>query len=267
MAEAKKNENKPKNNKQPKKVEKKEPKKEVKKEVKPEVKPEVKEEVKKDQIINTEAAKAAAGDAAEKVGEAATQFANKAGEVASKAKDNIGEFAEKVKTDKKTKNTLVGGVICVVAIVVFVLLLSLILPNDTKFVKGYYKAIDKGDLDKISEYYADEYKEYVEDNIPYSLKDKYDDFDEYLEYTFDDYKLIEYEVGDPRKLDKDDLEDLAEDLEDTFDIDEKDVKSATKFKVKVKFKKDGEKDNNKITLYVVKINGHKYIFSGDVFDR
>ena len=255
MAETKKGGKKPNNTKQPKKVEKKETKKDVtKKEV---------EEVKKEQIINTEAAKAAAGEAAAQVGEAATQFANKAGEVANKAKDNIGDFAEKVKTDKKTKNTLVGGVICVVAIVVFVLLLSLILPNDTKFVKGYYKAVDRGDLDKISEYFADEYKEYIEDNIPYYLKDKYDDFDEYLEYVYDDYKLIEYEIGDPKKLDKDDVEDLAEDLEDKFDIDESDVKSATKFKVKVKEKKDGDKKTNKVTIYVVKISGHKYIFLED----
>ncbi len=251
MAEAKKSGNKPKNNKQPKKVEKKE----------------VKEEVKKEQIINTEAAKAAAGDAAEKVGEAATQFANKANEVANKAKDNIGDFAEKVKTDKKTKNTLIGAAVCVVAIVLFVLLLSLILPNDTKYLKGYYKAIDKGDLDKIAEYYPDEYKEYIEENIPYYLKDKYDDFDEYLEYTFDDYKLIEYEIGDPKKLDKDDLEDFAEDLEDTYDIDEKDVKAATKFKVKVKAKKDGDKQTNKVTVYVVKISGHKYVISGDVLKK
>ena len=244
MAEAKKNEKKPKTNKQHKKVEKKE----------------VKEEVKKEQIINTEAAKAAAGDAAEKLGEAATQFANKAGEVANKAKDNIGDFAEKVKTDKKTKNTLVGAAVCVVAILLFIFILSLILPNDTKFVKGYYKAVEAKDIDKIAEYYPDEYKDYIEDNIPYYQKDKYDDFEEYLEYSLDDYKLLEYEIGDPKKLDKDDLEDLADDLDDMFDIDEKDVKSATKFK-------DGNKDTNKVTIYVVKIGGHKYIFSGEALNK
>ena len=61
---------------------------------------------------------------------------------------------------------------------------------------------------------------------------------------------------------KDQLEDLAESFETLYDIDEKDVKAAKRFHVKVVYDNDGEKTIDYVTVTVVKVGKKWSIYRG-----
>lgn len=195
------------------------------------------------QIINTEAAKA------------------KANMVATKAKAGIGNFTEKFKTDKKFQTNVIIGV--VVAIIVILLLAIYLMGGSKGAVKGYAKAYIKMDAKKVVEYYNEDYLAYYDD-LNFEVEDTLDDiFDELKD---NDYEYISYEINDSEKIDKDDVEDIAEYLDDTYDIREKDVKAAVLYTIKYKVDDDGDKDTLKEDVTAVKIDGKWYIFPSDLTD-
>ena len=192
----------------------------------------VEEEPKNEQIINTEAAKA------------------KAQEVADNVKEGATKAVEKVKNDK-----VLLGVCCAVAVVILVLLCSLCLGGGAKkAVKNYSKAIIKMDEKK--------YCKSLHKNI---VEERYDDIDECyenMEEMFDnlkdeDVKYKKYEITNKKKLDKDDVEEMAEDLEDKYDISEKDLKKVVRFSVN--FDAKGSDNDKKLYIYVGKIKGKWYV--------
>lgn len=192
-------------------------------------------------IINTDAAKA------------------KANEVAGKAKSGVNAFTEKMKTDKKFQSLVIGiAIIVVVAIVVLVAYLG---GGSKGAVKGFAKAYADMDAKKVVKYMNKDYLEASEDNgydIEESLDDLFDNYDD------NDYKILSYEITDSEKVDKDDLEDIADDLEDNCDIKAKTVKAAVVYTIKFKVKDDGDKDTVKKDVTAVKISGKWYVFLGDL---
>lgn len=193
------------------------------------------------QIINTEAAKA------------------KANEMAAKAKAGVGNFTEKFKSDKKFKTNVIG--IGIVVIVVIVLLVVYLTGGSKGAVKGFAKAYVNMDAKEVVKYMHEDYLAYYED-LDIDLEDSLDDgFDDLKD---EDYEYLSYEINDSEKIEKDDVEDIAENLEELYDINENDVKAAVLYTIKFKVDDDGDKDTLKNDVTAVKISGKWYIFPVDL---
>ncbi|MDE5889048.1 MAG: hypothetical protein K2H20_03415, partial [Bacilli bacterium] len=190
-------------------------------------------------VVNTEAAKA------------------KASELADKAKQGFGNYTEKLKTDKK----VLGATIAVIVVAVL-LICGVYLNGGSKgVVKSFAQAYVKSDAKKITKLMHKDYLDTYEDmgfDLEETLEDTFDDYDD------EDYKVLSYEIIDSEKLEKKDLKDLAEDLEDNCDIDEDTVKAAVVYTIKFKVDDDGDKDTMKTEVTAVKIKGKWYIFLGDL---
>lgn len=192
-------------------------------------------------IINTEAAKA------------------KANEVAGKAKAGFSSFTEKMKTDKKFQSLVIG--VAIIVVVVAVVLIAYLTGGSKGAIKGFAKAYVDMDAKKVVKYMHEDFLEASEDNgydIEESLDDLFDNYDD------NDYKFLSYEITDSEKVDKDDVEDIAEDLDENCDIKEKDVKAAVVYTIKFKVDDDGDKDTVKSDFTAVKIKSKWYIFPGDL---
>ena len=68
-----------------------------------------------------------------------------------------------------------------------------------------------------------------------------------------DDKIKSYKIESKKKLDKDDIEDIAEKLEKTFDIDEKKVKKVVRYKVS--FDAKGKDNDADLYIFSAKIKG------------
>lgn len=198
------------------------------------------------QIINTEAAMAKMNDVA--------------GQVSAKGKD----FLEKVKTDKETqkKAGMIAG--CAIgAIIVLFVLSNILFPSSTSVVKSYVKGMEKHKSNLVIKALHPKYVEYFEDKgLKYSDAD---DIKEYFDEMFDELEdediEITYELDKEYKaLSKSKVEDVADELDDDYDIPAKKVKNVRKYNVKIKTNNDGDKDTEKGEIYAVKISGKWYIF-------
>lgn len=194
------------------------------------------------QIINTEAAKA------------------KASEVASKAKAGVGNFTAKFKSDKKFQTTVIG--VAIIAVLVIIVLIAYLTGGSKGAVKGFAKAYVEMDAKKVVEYFNEDYLDYYSDYM--DVEDNLDDlFDNYKD---EDYIFKSYEITDSEKFEKDDIEDLAERLDESFDIREDDVTDAVVYTIKFKIDDDGDKETEKMDVTAVKIDGKWYIFTGDLLE-
>lgn len=192
----------------------------------------VKEET-KEPIINTEAAKA------------------KAEEVAKEAKEGASNLIEKIKTDKA-----LTIICCVVLIVLVILILSGLGSLLSGTGKGTVKQYAKSMVNYDSKKFCKSFSEVVLEEEYDGLDECIEDMDEYFEnFEDEDYKIKSYEIGEGKKLSDSKLEDLADDLEDDYDIDAKKVKKAYKYKVKFKVEDEDDSDTLKMEVYVAKING------------
>lgn len=187
-------------------------------------------------VVNTEAAKA------------------KATEIANAAKNGIGNYSEKLKSDKK----VLGITIAVVVVVVLLVFGVFLADGSRNVVKSYSKAMVKSDSKRICKVMHKDYIEYLEDYIDDKcediFEDKFDDFED------EDYRYVSYKIIDKEKYDKKRMEDFAEDLEDTYEIDEDDVSAVVEYTVKFRVDDDGDRDSEKIEVHAVKVKGKWYVF-------
>ena len=79
---------------------------------------------------------------------------------------------------------------------------------------------------------------------------------------FSEYKNNKVTYGECETYSKDQLEDLAESFETLYDIDEKDLKAAKRFHVKIVYDNDGEKTIDYVTVTVVKVGKKWSIYRG-----
>lgn len=190
------------------------------------------------QMVNTEALK------------------GKANELVTKAKSGFNYYKDNIKTDKR----LIAGTVGVVAVVVLLILLLFVNPSKS-VVKKYAEAMLDYDAKEIVSITHEDMIDYFED-----LTDK--DYKDMLKDSFDllkdsGYKYKEYEIdSDYKKYDKDDVEDIAEEWDDSYGIDEKSVKAVRRYTVKFKVSKDGKRDTKKMKILVAKIDG-KWYYMGE----
>lgn len=132
-----------------------------------------------------------------------------------------------------------------------------------------YVAVMNGNAKKIEKLMPKEYWEYMEEENDQELDDIIDDFDDEYEDLVENWEdeygknlKVSYEIEESEKMDKDDVEDMAEALEEKYSfIDEKDVKQA--YEVEIELTVKGKKDDNSQDMDVlcVKIGSGWYLVS------
>ena len=185
-------------------------------------------EAKNEPIINTEAAKA------------------KAEEFGENAKKGINDAIDKVKSNNNLK-IVCGAVVCVVVLLVLVLLLGAG-GGSKKPVKDFSSGMVKQNAKKVCKSFA---KDMFEDED--EIEDCIDTLDESFDDMDSDEKIKSYKIEGKKKLDKDDVEDIAEKVEDIFDIDEKKVKKVVRYKVS--FDAKGTENDADLYIFSAKIKG------------
>lgn len=194
----------------------------------------VEEEPKNEQIINTEAAKA------------------KAGEVAENVKAGANKAIEAVKNDK-----MLLGICC--GVVVFILVVFLVVfanGASKRAVKSYAKAFIKYDEKKVCKSL---HKNMIEEQYD-DIDDCYEAWEEIFDSLKDeDVKYKSYEITNKKVMDKDDVEEMAEELEEKYDISEKSLKKVVRFSVNLDAK--GSDNDRKLYIYAGKIKGKWYIIN------
>lgn len=191
-------------------------------------------------IVNTEALKTQAGN------------------LAANAKNGVNTFVEKVKTDK---GVMIGAIVGVVLVVLLVVMVGSKLLNPAyNLTNKYLKIVKKGDEEKIVKVYSDEMLEALYDGEKDDLEDDFKDSLEELEES--DIVIKSFKIRECETYSEDKLEDFAESFETLYDIDEKDVKAAKRFHVKIVYELDGEKTIDYDTVIVVKVGKKWSIYSG-----
>ena len=204
-------------------------------------------------IVNTEAVKA-------KTSELAGKAKNVAGNVADKTKNIFAAYKEKLKTDKRVLYGSIGvGAVVVVLLLVFII--TTLFDPAKAVVRKYANAMVDMDAGKIVELYHEDYLEngyFDEDGMEEMLDAAFEALED-KDYYYKKFKID----SDYKKYDKDDVEDLAEALEESYDIDEKDVQAARRYTIRFTVDDDGDKDDEKIKITVVKIDGKWYLTNED----
>lgn len=186
-------------------------------------------------IVNTDALKAQAGN------------------LANTAKTGVKTFVEKVKTDK---GVMVGAIVGVVLVLILVVMVGSKLLNPSySVVNKYMSGMKKQNAEKIAKLY---HEDIIEAKYDGEKDDLIDDLEEDFEDMDDeDTKITGYKIRECKKYSEDELEDLADYMEEYMDIDAKDIKAARKYFVRVNYDVDGEKDLSYTSVVVIKI-GNKW---------
>lgn len=168
----------------------------------------------------------------------------------------------------KSKLPMLIGVVAVVAIVAIIIAL---------IGGGGYKKAVENTLELYFNYETSNIKDIVPDVLWEEEADEEDkDVDEIIDELVEDVEAekeeaeefgisVSYEIGEYEKMDKDDLEDLKENISDIYDcIDEDDIgNKAYKVEVsyEINYEEFDETEEDDMELFVVKINGDWYVVS------
>ncbi len=120
------------------------------------------------------------------------------------------------------------------------------------------------------------YWDYLEKEEDMDIDDAYDeyqdywaDFEESMEYMaemLDEKKIkFDFEIGDKEKLSKSDRKDIAEELEDMYDIDSDSVTAGYEVEVEMFIKDYEDYYTDSMSMYVMEIDGGWYVLYGSDF--
>lgn len=164
-------------------------------------------------------------------------------------------------------------VIAAVAVVVVIAILSALFGGGYKKpVKKLFDLTYKGKVsnvedmlpDEVWEEYADEF-DMEKDELIEEVGEKVVDFFEetYEDSDYGEFKKVKYDIVDSEKVDKDDLEEIAEAVADMWDVDEDDVTAAYELEIEGEAIFEDDEVELDSDFYSVKVNGKWYLFSDD----
>lgn len=165
-----------------------------------------------------------------------------------KAKNVAINFVGRLQTDRR----LMIGTIVVVVLVLLILFGKFLDPG-YRVANSYMNASKKMDAEKIVELAHEDFYE-DEDDAVNLLEDVFDELED------EDYVITSYKIRECEKYSDDELDDLAERIEEKYDIDEKDVQAAKTYHIRINSKEDDEKDIDYTSVTVVKIDGKWYYY-------
>ncbi|MFA5658303.1 MAG: zinc ribbon domain-containing protein [Oscillospiraceae bacterium] len=158
--------------------------------------------------------------------------------------------------------TYIGiGVVAVIAIIVIALIASLFGGGYKKPIDNMIKGIEKQDADKFlsayPEFLADQMDSYIDDD---AMEEMYD----MLEDEYGKNIKISYKVTDKDKLDKGDLEDYEDEIDDNYDEKVK-VTAGYELEVEMKIKGKDDEDEDENDFVILKIDGDWCVYEGGFY--
>lgn len=160
-------------------------------------------------------------------------------------------------------NIVIIAALIVVLLIILGIVSSIAGGSYKKPVKNFAKALNKCDGELLAETML------TDDMMDDADKDDLDDLDDLLEslteYAEDEYgKNIKFtiDINDKSKLDKDDIEDIEDEYSDSYDDDVK-ISKGYEIDATLTIKGKDDKDEEDITLTVVKIKGDGWKISPD----
>ena len=168
----------------------------------------------------------------------------------------INSAAAEEGKSKSGNGKFIAVIVAIVVIILIVLKLIFGTAAYEKPLKNFFEGIEDKDGDKIEEAFPEFYGDKM--TKLYDFDDVADELYDRLEDEFGKNIKISYKIKDKEKIDKDDLEDIEEEIKD--DYDEK-VKVSKGYELELKLKVKGKKDKDEHTseLEVYKIDGDWYI--------
>lgn len=132
-------------------------------------------------------------------------------------------------------------------------------------VEGYVLAYIECDAKEVVGSMSPDIVAYMDEQFADSEYLDYDSLADFFEESVceerksEGIEYMEAEVVDKIQLSKSDFEELAENLEDTYDINQKKIYDAYQYEIKYKVNEDGEKDTEKETINVARIDDAWYV--------
>lgn len=178
-------------------------------------------------------------------------------------KKEVKQEANNTSTKSASNNTklfaIIGG--AVAALLVVILLIVALGGGYKKPIDNFIKGMEKGNAKTMMKAFPAVMKEDLED---YITDERLDDMKESLEDEYGKNIKITYKILDKEKIDKDDLKEVQEDLEDQYpDAKKSKVKVTAGYKLSVKMTIKGkdDKESDTVTMKVYKIGGKWCILS------
>ena len=173
--------------------------------------------------------------------------------------------------NKKTLIALLAGVAAVIVVVILAIALfgggvNKAVGNMEAVLNGKMKKIEKMAPKAYWENLAEEDEDFDLDDLIEMAEESYEDELEELEDEYGKNVKYSIKVLEKKKVKRDKVKDIAEAIEDSYDIDEKKVKAAYELGVRVQIKGKDETERNYSKLTAVKISGKWYIVSCYEYD-
>ena len=173
-----------------------------------------------------------------------------------------------------TKNNGKKSLFFIVGIVVLILILLVVflLSNGPEGVLNKYGQsfvdFDENKIVKVLhpnviEMLQDEIEDNDDEDLKYNTVEGM--FDEFFDEADDeDFEFIAFEIDkDFKNVEGEDLEDIADNLNDHFDIEKDDVKAARIYELEFEVEYDGESDKEDVEILVVKVGFNWYVFEDE----
>ena len=169
---------------------------------------------------------------------------------------------------KDKKKFLIPAIIAAVVAVIVVVLIFVFTggsePEDA--VENYIDAYYNGDYDAYVDIYPDEIWEYREKEYDSPMMDEDEYEEEYkedmlveLEEEVGKNPRVSYEIIDKEELDEDELDEIRDNLNESYNLDKDDITAAYELEVKLTLKGDDGEDIQEGTLTVYEYDGDWYV--------
>lgn len=170
---------------------------------------------------------------------------------------NTNTTASNAKPEKKNNTKLyaiIGGIAALVIILIVIIAIACS-GGYKKPIDNFFKGMQTGNAKTVLKAFPDVMKDDLEDTID---DDAMDTVKESLEDEFGKNVKITYKILDKEKIDKDDLKELQDNLEEEYDDAKKSkvkVSAGYKLTVKANIKGKDDSDSDSLTINVYKIGG------------
>lgn len=178
----------------------------------------------------------------------------------------VGDFLKGIWANKKLSYGIIGGVALVIVLGIVLTIL-----NGTGYKSALNNFIDlmNGDAKKIEKVMPKEYWDYMDeehgkevDDLIEEFEDNYDDMLDDLKDEFGRKIKYSYTIEEATKVDKDDVEEMAEALADQYEfIDADDVKGAYEVEMELTIEGTKDDDSEDMEVMCVKIGSGWYLLS------
>ncbi len=172
-------------------------------------------------------------------------------------------YGSSQQSSKPNNNKKIGMIVVGVAAVIVLFLLFKFVgifttPAYEKPIKYVCDGLEKGNGKTMMKAFPDYIVDQLEDNYG-DMDDFMDMMSENLEDSFGKRIKISYKVTDKDKVDKDDIDDLEDEIESYYDEKVK-IKAAYNLEVEMKIKGSEDDDKSKDELTVIKIGSKWYLY-------